>query len=166
IPEWDGDTDALIVWLNKIDSMFVEEPLVAKQFGRIVPRRLTGKAETWYYSLSLNHRRNIEGSWEELKKEIINFWMNRKWVEKMRKRARETKYRESGHSRETPGEYFLRKNLLLANVYELTDAEVISEIMAGAPSSWNTILNKRSYVDVDEFQTDISLHEDTLAELD
>lgn len=62
------------------------------ELGRVVPRRLEGKAEVWYWS-----------------------YMNRKWVMKQKAKARNSFYREPGYGRETPSEYYIRKVELLAS---------------------------------------------------
>ena len=43
-------------------------------------------------------------------------------------------FRKSGHSNETPSEYFVRKGELLKLLTKLSDSEIILEVMNGTPT--------------------------------
>lgn len=75
-------------------------------------------------------------------------------------------YRETGHTRETPSEYYIRKSDLLTTVYELDDSELIMEIMDGTPTNWTVVLSPRTYDTAMELQSAIRYYEDTLMSLD
>ncbi|KAJ7150086.1 hypothetical protein C8R43DRAFT_1191946 [Mycena crocata] len=60
VPTWDGDADTIMRWLAKINDMARESWLVYTQLGRVVPKRLKGNAEIWYWSLPLDYRSEIE----------------------------------------------------------------------------------------------------------
>ncbi|KAJ3991172.1 hypothetical protein F5050DRAFT_1581863, partial [Lentinula boryana] len=62
-------------------------------------------------------------------------------------------------------EYFIRKNDLLTTVYENDDSLLISEIMSGAPTIWETILTTQVYQTTVELQSAIKFHEETLMSL-
>ncbi|KAJ3992053.1 hypothetical protein F5050DRAFT_1580319, partial [Lentinula boryana] len=83
----------------------------------------------------------------------------------MKKRANNACYRETGYSHETQSEYFIRKNDLLTTVYENDDSLLISEIMSGAPTIWETILTTQVYQTTVELQSAIKFHEETLMSL-
>lgn len=76
------------------------------------------------------------------------------------------RYREAGHSCETPSQYFIRKRELLELVFDNPDSELITDIMAGASLSWRTVLTPRLYQSTTDFQNAIRLHEDDLLELE
>ena len=96
---------------------------------------------------------------------VGSYFMNRKWLDRMKAKASKAYYREPGHYRETPSEYFIRKNELLTTVNNLDDSEIIMEVMDTAPANWSTILTTQSYKDVVEFQAAIRYHEDSLMRL-
>ena len=50
IPTWDGNPDTLRRWFLKLNSLARRSDIIFKQLGTLVPTRLTGSAETWYYS--------------------------------------------------------------------------------------------------------------------
>ncbi|KAK7444340.1 hypothetical protein VKT23_015352 [Stygiomarasmius scandens] len=166
VPQWDGNTDNIMRWISKVNDLADHSPEVNRQLGSIVPRRLQGKAEVWYFSLPLSKRRKLEGSWDDLKQEIVGYYMNRTWVDRTKRRARDARYREPGHVRETPSDYYIRKSDLLTSVFQMEDSELILEIMDGAPRNWHTILTTRQYEDACELQSAIRYHEETLMELD
>ena len=162
VPHWDGNTDTIILWLSKINNLARYSKKIHDQLGSIVPRRLEGAAEGWYWSLPLSYRNRIEVSWTTLKAAISRYYMNRKWLDKQKARATRAYYQEPGHTKETPSEYYIRKGELLNTVYNLEDSELILEVMEGAPASWNTILTTQLYVNAVEFQEAIRFHEDNL----
>ncbi|THH19755.1 hypothetical protein EUX98_g8715 [Antrodiella citrinella] len=164
VPTWNGDTTTLARWILRINAISKKSPTVATQLGTIVPQRLTSDAETWYYSLRDHERAACETGWQEIRDAIGDHFMNRAWVEKTRRQAMAIRFRDSAHSRETPSQYFIRKQELLELVYEYSDAEIIAEVMAGAPHSWKTLLTPRLYQTTREFQNAIREHEDDLLE--
>ncbi len=166
VPTWDGNTDTLARWVLRINDISKKSVTIRKQLGMVVPQRLTGDAERWYYSLPKDVRDNCEKDWENIRNMIGEFFMNRAWVEKNRKTALAMHYREAGHSRETPSQYFIRKRELLELVFDNTDSELITDIMAGAPLSWRTVLTPRLYESTTDLQNAIRMHEDDLLELE
>ncbi|KIY61400.1 hypothetical protein CYLTODRAFT_320961, partial [Cylindrobasidium torrendii FP15055 ss-10] len=165
VPTWDGNEDAIVRWLIKVDDIARMGEDVAVRLGTWVPKRLTDDAEAWYYSLPRNVRNTAEEAWESLRSTITDYWMNRKWWEKQKKRARTAHYREQGHSNETPAQYFIRKADLLNVAFDLDDSETISEIMSGAPDAWETILNSQLYETPVELQNAMRYHDQTLISL-
>lgn len=162
VPQWDGNTNTIILWLSKINNLARYSERISNQLGSVVPRRLQGEAKSWYWSLPLSYRNKIEVSWTMLRSAISHYYMNRKWLDKQKARATRVYYREASHSKETPSEYYIRKSELLNTVYNLEDSKLILEIMEGAPACWNTILTTQLYVDAVEFQEAIRFHEDNL----
>ena len=84
IPQWDGNTDPIILWLSKINNLARYSAKIHDQLGSIVSRRLQGAAEGWYWSLLLSYRNKIEVSWTMLKATISHYYMNRKWLDKQK----------------------------------------------------------------------------------
>jgi len=74
------------------------------------------------------------------------------------------RYREPGHSQESPSEYYIRKVEILSLVYNFTPSQVMAEVLQKAPCLWSTVLNPRNYATLAEFQTAIKYHEDLLIE--
>lgn len=166
VPKWDGNTDTLVRWLLKVNNLALMSKSVFEQLGQIVPRRLEGTAETWYWSLPEYYRNNIEENWDTIKEAISDFYMNQKWLDQQKGKAIRASYHEPGHTKETPSDYYIRKSALLNLVWNLEDSELILEVMQGAPSTWNTILTTQLYTTAVQFQAAIRYHEDALLRLD
>ncbi|TFK78347.1 hypothetical protein K466DRAFT_469248, partial [Polyporus arcularius HHB13444] len=166
VPTWDGNTDTLARWILRINSISKKSSTIRRQLGMVVPQRFVGDAEVWYYSLPEEDREDCEQDWNVLREILGDYFMNRSWVEKTRKQALAVKYRESGYSRELPSQYFIRKRELLELVYDSSESELITDIMAGAPLAWRTILTPRLYRSTSDLQHAIKLHEDDLLELE
>ncbi|KAF8872745.1 hypothetical protein CPB84DRAFT_1753487 [Gymnopilus junonius] len=166
IPTWNGDTDVIVHWIAKINNIARLSLIIFKQLGTIIPRRLEGPAEVWYWSLPGTYHDKIEVNWDMMKKAISEYYMNCKCLDKQKARANRACYCEFKYAKETPSEYFIRKSDLLNTVYNMNDSEMILEVMEGAPANWNTVLTMQLYMSVVEFQAAIRFHEDTLMHLD
>jgi hypothetical protein len=165
VPTWDGNDSTIIRWLTQVDELAQRSASVFKGLGDIVPTRFKDRAASWWFSLPSVHRQIVTENWDTLKKEIRAYWMNQSWIEKAQIRANRCRYRESGHSSETPTEYVIRKLELLAYVYNYTPSQTMSEILLKAPRMWSTVVNPRNYKDLASFQTAIKYHEDLLIDL-
>lgn len=162
IPSWDGNPDFLRRWFLKLNSLSKRSGVIFKQLGTLVPTRLTGSAETWYYSQSAEVRERIETDWGTLRTAIGEYYMNRTFLDKQKAKANKAFYRDMGNSRELPSEYVIRKLELLQFVYNYTDNELVNEIMEGAPSYWTPIVTPHLYQSLEEFQRAVKFHEDSL----
>ena len=162
IPTWDGNSENLRRWFLKINSLAKRSNTVFRQLGALVPTRLTGPAEVWYYSQSVETRDRIEQDWSTLRAAIGEYYMNRAFLDKQKSRANRASYRDTSNGRETPSEYVIRKLELLQFVYNYTDRELINEIMEGAPSHWTPIITPHLFQDLEQFQQSVKFHEDSL----
>jgi hypothetical protein len=97
VPTWNGDLDTLLRWLTKLNDLSKDSPQVYQQLGRVVPKRLEGAAETWYWSLPENYRSSIELNWGTLRTAITGFYMTHRWLDQMKSKASKAKYRDSAH---------------------------------------------------------------------
>lgn len=165
IPTWDGNPENLRRWLLKINGLAKRSQTIFKQLGTLVPTRLTGSAEIWYYSQSVETRDRIEQDWNTLRAAIGEYYMNRAFLDKQKARANRAAYRDAGNGRENPSEYVIRKLELLQFVYNYTDKELINEIMEGAPSYWTPIVTPHLFQDLEQFQLSVKFHEDSLLKL-
>ena len=165
IPEWDGNSDTLATWILKVNSLSKRLDAVHEQLGQLVPTRLRKDAELWYYSLPEDYRSQAEENWGTLRDAIGTYFMNRAWLDKQKMRARVAHYREASHSQETPSAFYIRKSQLLWLVFNMSDTEIIMEVMNSAPSGWNSILTTHFYNTVVEFQAALKFHEDTLIKI-
>lgn len=162
IPPWDGNPDSLRRWLLKLNSLSKRSSVIFKQLGTLVPTRLTGSAETWYYSQSAETRERIEADWGTLRAAIGEYFMNHTFLDKQKAQANKVLYRNAGNVRESPSEYVIRKLELLQFVYNYTDSELINEIMEGAPSYWTPIVTPHLYQTLEQYQLAVKFHEDSL----
>jgi hypothetical protein len=92
VPKWDGDTDNIVKWFARINDIATLSDTIHKQLGRVVPKRLEGPAETWYFSLPTEHRKKIEKDWDSLKEALGAYYMNRRWIDRQKSRANRAYY--------------------------------------------------------------------------
>ena len=75
MPQWNGNPDILGRWISKINRLANNSPDIREELGKIVPRRFTDSAETWYYSIPDAERIRLEENWTTLKKAISEYWI-------------------------------------------------------------------------------------------
>ena len=166
MPQWNGNPDVLARWISKINHLANNSQDVQLELGKIVPQRFTDSAETWYYSIPDTECVRIEESWTTPKKAISEYWMNHHWLEKQKLRANKARFRKTGHQRESPSEYVIRKMELVSLVYSYNDTETIQSIMEEVPSSWASIIHLQYQKTLREFQNAIIYHEESLKKLE
>lgn len=166
IPEWDGNSDTIVHWITRVNELARSSRTVYQQLGALIPQRLKDGASKWYYSNPADHRTKLERDWGTMRDGIGAYYMNRAWLDKQKGRAIRAAYRDQTAPRETPSEYLIRKLDLIRLVYQMTDSQLINEIMNGAPSHWNNVLTTYLYDNIVDFQNAIKYHEDNLMRLD
>jgi hypothetical protein len=163
VPEWDGDPDALMRWMQVVNLLSERSPMVYAQLGDIVPLRLTRRASNWFYGLNAARRYQITENWGTLRQAIYDHFMNRSWMDRQKKRAFSARYRDSSAPNETPSDYFYRKLQLLNTVSDWTDSQLITEIMESAPDFWVQIIDTQRLESLEDLQDAIAYHEERLA---
>lgn len=88
--------------------------------------------------------------------------MNHSWLEDQKFRANNARYRETGHSHETPSEYIIRKMDLIRLVYNYTDSEIIRLVMKEAPDFWAPLLQPQFCQSAVQFQNTVKYHKSSL----
>lgn len=140
VPSWDGDEDTLSLWMQKVNAIAAMSSDVHRGLGKVVSRRFTGSAETWYYSIPQADRIYFKQNWDTLKSAVTDYWMNAQWLDKQKLCATMSEYREPGYCNEKPSKYVVRKLDLIKTVWDLSDTETIRLVMSNAPSSWISII--------------------------
>jgi hypothetical protein len=128
-------------WVQRCNLIAEDGPKAWRQLGKVVPRAFTGSAQDWYFSLPVDYQQSIRRNWGTMRQALADFFLSSKWLDKTRTKALRASYRQAGHGREKPSEYFIRKRELLNSVYSFEDSSVMSEVMNGAPRSWCTVLD-------------------------
>ncbi|KAJ3832622.1 hypothetical protein F5878DRAFT_703034, partial [Lentinula raphanica] len=100
IPTWDGDMDNIINWETQINSLAKRSATIYTQLGYLVPGRLRGDANLWYYSQSERRRDQLEEDWGTLKAGINAYYMNQTWMDDQMAIANNAHFREQGHATE------------------------------------------------------------------
>lgn len=163
VPTWDGNTNTLITWILSVNQLGGRSSIAYIQLGQIVPTKLRGFAQEWYYSLSRERREMISQDWGTLRVAIKGYFMDRKWQLEQESQAHSARYRDRGHERETPTEYFIRKKRLLSWTSSGdSDAQMIAQIMKGTPPHWRSHLNTFFIRTVEDLGNQIKYHEDSL----
>jgi hypothetical protein len=51
VPLWDGNESTLACWIEKVGQLADTSLDIFKELGKVVPRRFTKSAKTWYFSI-------------------------------------------------------------------------------------------------------------------
>ena len=79
LPEWDGNVDTILDWLNKLDRISYLSRSIYYDLGIIAPSLLTGAAKLWFDALEPHIQRHIQESWGDFKLAISTYFMNQQW---------------------------------------------------------------------------------------
>ena len=165
IPTWNGDDKVLARWMMQVNQIAKRSDVIFRQLGQLVPLRLKDTAANWYWSIRSSERTAMEADWGTMRDAIRRHWMNRRWIENRKVEAHKASYRDRGHSNESPSDYYIRKLELMELVFDYTEEELISQILASAPAIWCSLLSPHTIKRLGELQDYIRFYEDTLERL-
>ncbi|KAG8819739.1 hypothetical protein FRC19_009578 [Serendipita sp. 401] len=141
LPSWDGNPDKLIPFVKKANKLAKESDMMAKQIGKVIPRRFTDLAESWWDMMPEDRRDQHSKSWGHLFKAIKKQFMTAEWVGKQQNRALAMRFRQRGHEEENPLKFFYRKfESLDYTMQGLNDKAMIDHLMKSTPFEWATII--------------------------
>ncbi|QRW08790.1 Undecaprenyl phosphate-alpha-4-amino-4-deoxy-L-arabinose arabinosyl transferase [Ceratobasidium sp. AG-Ba] len=115
IPEFDGDPDELYEWMDQIQRFIAMGLNENNRLTQAIPFRFKDEAKQWWYQFS----------------------------EAQRNKALAAKYRDSGHYKETPVQFALRKKKLIDMVENWNDLTVIAEVARSAPTQWRILIKEQ-----------------------
>ena len=162
VPEWDGDTDKMLDWLDRLNHLSYRNQRVYDDLGLIAPLRFTGPARQWFDALAPDWQRYAQTDWRTLKLMIADYFMTPQWYDRMKARVLRMRYRQKGFESELPTHYFHRKLRMIKEVFDLRDDEIILEIMNGAPHYWKILIDTSRIHTIHDLQSLIKFHEEAL----
>ncbi len=63
---WDGSDEDLLPWLQKVNTVAEKLETMRQQLGKVIPFRLEGEANDYFYSLSRETQLTAQESWDEI----------------------------------------------------------------------------------------------------
>jgi hypothetical protein len=156
VPTWDGDDSTIGQWLMQVNDIANRSRSVFVGLGTVVPTRFKGRALEWWYSLDSADRIAYSFDWGTLRDCIRSYWMNQSWITKTQDRALKASFREPGHTKESPTEFFIRKYELISLVYNYTPAQFMDEFLKKTPANWFPVLNPSFFQDLNQFHAAIN----------
>ncbi|QRV72120.1 Undecaprenyl phosphate-alpha-4-amino-4-deoxy-L-arabinose arabinosyl transferase [Ceratobasidium sp. AG-Ba] len=162
IPEFDGDPDELYEWMDQIQRFIAMGLNENNRLTQAIPFRFKDEAKQWWYQFSEAQRLRMSTDWQLLCNRLISFFWTPTWITEARNKALAAKYRDSGHYKETPVQFALRKKKLIDMVENWNDLTVIAEVARSAPTQWRTIVNHEEIADWATYVTRIKEQEDLL----
>lgn len=153
IPSWNGDKQAIIPWISKMNDLARLGPAIYNSLGRWVPTRLEDEAATWWMSLSPDIKATT-ATWREYYNLMERDWMTLEWFSDEQARALRMGFRDKANPEESPRAYIARKAMHLEFTLggAVNEQAVINYIMEKAPKEWGIILNIGEVMTVDELK--------------
>ncbi|KAH9906590.1 uncharacterized protein B0H18DRAFT_1131836, partial [Fomitopsis serialis] len=143
IPEWDGRLPTILVYLHKMNNLANKNEYVARDLGAAAPDRFTGRAESWWQMLGLQHQRLYSSSWWALYQGIKIQFFTHKFLMALRTHYDGQRFRQEGHEKESPLSFIDRRILYHRHLtrIEETPEDEIAAIMQNTPPAWSTVLS-------------------------
>jgi hypothetical protein len=148
VPKYYGGAEELMEWITQLDHVVRRHPDLLGELGYVVPLRFEKDAKIWFNALDPAWQQYMMQDWRLMKENMARYFWNPHWLNKLRSKAHQAKYREPGKDTEseTPSQYIMRKKDLLDAAYSFTDPEAIEEVLRGAPQQWKTLLSTATLV--------------------
>src|SRR6202165_2728857 len=138
VPEWDGNMNDLLSWLEQVDQIAEISPDINQYLGYVVPMRLKGPAKLWWTRLAPNIRMATQQDWPTLRQALCRYFMTSEWLEQQQQNVLRMRYRQKGHEHEKPIDYYYRKLMALELVYDFNEQHFISELLSRTPDHWRS----------------------------
>ena len=97
-----------------------------------------------------------------IREALANHFLNRSWFNTQQAHALKARYRQIRYSDERPTDYLYRKVDLLNTISKWTPLKLITEVMRGAPSNWDTILGTANMTTLEELANALEYYNDQL----
>lgn len=148
--------DDVIPWFNEINTLVrmgdtaLNPGTLSSDIAKIIPSRFDGDPKRWFYALDDGYRLAVTANWVNLYSAVVAH-LGEPWQQKQRDKMHTIRFRQSGHSKESPFEYFARK-LTIARYLTNVPAgqQLVYWICDGMPNSWESLIRP---VDIPDIQT-------------
>ncbi|TFY58379.1 hypothetical protein EVJ58_g6460 [Rhodofomes roseus] len=136
----------LINFLHTLNQLASMSEQMATEVAILAPQRFEGYAKEWWSVLDPEVKRGYLSSWWLLREGLRRQFFTAKFMEDLRDIYDRQTFRESGHERELPGEFIIRRIVLHEQLHDgpRTVPEIVRAVIKRAPALWSTILNAES----------------------
>ncbi|KZV65280.1 hypothetical protein PENSPDRAFT_737843 [Peniophora sp. CONT] len=155
VPKWDGHEDTFVDYFQAVQDFTKIHPHLADELAEKLPENFVpgSEAARWWSVLASDEvreraRQNLEGFFEEIRTQHLPS----DWESTQQDQYELMRFRESGHTTETPTEFLTRRMIrarMLFNV-EGDERRQIQLLLRGTPSEWQPILRPQTMLSVDQ----------------
>ena len=161
LPKFSGIGRDLISWMQQLD-MWAEQ-INPDQLAGVLPLTFEGKQAFWWRTRTPQQQLLYRASWKEMRKAILEHYMNTKWRGDRQKEVENIMFRDKFHPNETVLEYWIRIHTLCVTAFAgMQDAVIIEHFLKGGPSKWDDLLPMDVRKDINKFQVALDEYEDKL----
>lgn len=150
VPGWDGEGESVINYLNSMTDLCQFGQRVVVQLGQWAPMRWTGKAKEWWDGHTLDDKAWMRTTWAYLGVAVRNYFCDEKWIVEHTMEFEEMRFRQVGHDKEKPTDYYRRRKRYHSFLYpEEVDGKVaVARIVRLAPAVWRSRINENDCPDI------------------
>ncbi|KDQ28328.1 hypothetical protein PLEOSDRAFT_1104993 [Pleurotus ostreatus PC15] len=144
LPEWNGEGRTLIDYLTDLASYSELGEMMEADIAQIAPSRFTAAAKDWFTTLPTEVRRLACSSYLNFILCIREHFMDAHWIDERTIEYEEMRFRQEGHSRESPLQFIQRRlkySRFLNSDNDDNDVGMVQRILRTQPSCWAIHLN-------------------------
>ncbi|GJF00939.1 hypothetical protein PsYK624_172430 [Phanerochaete sordida] len=150
LPSWDGDAETAIDYFVRVDELAQLGGSMPQQLGMYLwTQFLSGsEVERWWFSLPEGDKSQMRTHYLAFLEGLRDQWLGEPWKFEMRQRYTEMRFRQAGHSRESPVT-FTQRRLMTARMLNMVargpdgaplPADEVQEVYRVYSTSWNIML--------------------------
>lgn len=156
LPKWDGDFDTAIAYFHKISelaSMGGDLP-VALGFWLGQTLEKDSPVEEWYMALSPKWKTYMRAHYLNYVETIKYYFLGRPWQQKMQFELETQRFRQTGHEKETPHHYFIRRIRFVRMFLQVPpdSSDEVYHVTMNMPIGWNQHLTPATISDTTTLQ--------------
>ncbi|KDQ27178.1 hypothetical protein PLEOSDRAFT_1043442, partial [Pleurotus ostreatus PC15] len=147
LPEWNGKGKTLIHYLTDLTSYSDLDELMKSDIAQVAPTRFTHAAKDWFTTLPSEARRAAMSSFDEFILCLREHFMDAHWIDERTIEYEEMRFRQPGHTRETPLQFFQRRlkySRFLFSENDENDVGMVHRVLRAQPACWAIHLNTES----------------------
>ncbi|KAJ6557586.1 hypothetical protein B0H19DRAFT_907692, partial [Mycena capillaripes] len=154
VPEWDGVGSTLIDYVSSMSNLTAMGVELANDLAQIAPSKFKGWAKHWWDSLPLEKKTANSMSSSNLLGAIRRHFLTAKWLLDCTQEFEEMQFRQKGHEREEPLDFFQRRAQHHAFVFAdyADDPSTVARIIRTQPPAWDKEINEIICLDIETLQ--------------
>lgn len=156
LPKWNGDLDTAIPYFHKISELASLGGDLPVALGFWLGQTLEpdSPVHEWYMTLSPNWKAYMRAHYLNYVETIKHYFLGRPWQQRMQFELEAQRFRQSGHEKETPHHYFIRRIRFVRMFLQVPpdSSDEVYHVTMNMPIGWNQHLSPTTIRDTTTLQ--------------